>query len=193
MFSGGSSGNAQLTSIAASVLLVLLAAEGATLLDLRSLLTVHAFVGVLLIPPVALKLSSTGWRMFRYYRRAEEYVLHGPPHLALRVLIAPVLIVSTIALFGTGIALLALGRTQGAVVTLHQASFIVWVGSIGVHVLAHLVAFVRALVLRAPGLGVRLACAGTAVCLGLVAATLTFPAADHLQDSATSHVVFYDH
>ena len=55
---GGSDGNEQLTAIVATLLLVLLAVEGATLLNMRSLLTVHAFVGVLLIPVVALKLGE---------------------------------------------------------------------------------------------------------------------------------------
>jgi pilus assembly protein TadC len=88
--SGGSAGNEQLTAIVATILIVLLAVEGATLLNVRSLLTVHAFVGMLLIPVVALKLGSTGWRMLRYYRRREKYVRRGPPHVALRVLVAPV-------------------------------------------------------------------------------------------------------
>jgi hypothetical protein len=48
---GASAGNEQLTAAVALVLLVLLvllAVEGATLLRLGSLLTVHAFVGMLL-------------------------------------------------------------------------------------------------------------------------------------------------
>jgi len=63
--SGGSAGNEQLTALVAAVLILLFAIEGATLLNLTSLLTVHAFVGMLLIPVVALKLASTGWRMLR--------------------------------------------------------------------------------------------------------------------------------
>src|SRR5207247_4586033 len=59
-FGGGSDGNEQLTAIVATLLLVLLAIEGATLLNLQSLLTMHAFVGMLLIPVVALKVASTG-------------------------------------------------------------------------------------------------------------------------------------
>ena len=47
---GGSGGNEQLTAVVATLLLVLLAIEGATLLDLGSLLTVHAFVGMLIVP-----------------------------------------------------------------------------------------------------------------------------------------------
>ena len=66
LLSGGSDGNEQLTAIVGTLLLLVLAIESATLLNLRSLLTMHAFVGMLLIPIVALKLASTGWRMLRY-------------------------------------------------------------------------------------------------------------------------------
>lgn len=55
---GGSDGNEQLTANLATILLVGLALEGATLLDLTRFLTVHAFVGMMLIPAVALKLGS---------------------------------------------------------------------------------------------------------------------------------------
>ena len=103
---GGSTGNEHLTAVVAAVLLLLLAMEGATLLRLQPLLTVHAFVGMLLIPVVALKLASTGWRMLRYYGGGAEYVSRGPPPLILRALVAPVLILSTLVLFATGTALL---------------------------------------------------------------------------------------
>jgi hypothetical protein len=185
---GGSAGNEQLTAIVACVLVVLLAVEGATLLNLRSLLTVHAFVGMLLIPVVGLKLASTAWRFARYYLHAEEYVRRGPPHIALRVVVAPVMVTSTLFVFGTGVALLALDRTQGTIVGLHKASFIVWFGATSLHVLAHLLRLRRVLALRLPGLSVRLAIVGTAVLAGVAVATLTLPGADHLQDRATAAV-----
>src|SRR5581483_4145078 len=97
---GGRRGNEQLTA-AAAILLIL-----------RALLSVHAFVGVLLVPIVALKLASVGWRMARYYLGGPEYVEAGPPHVALRVLVGPVVVASTVVLFGTGIALLVLKQTQ---------------------------------------------------------------------------------
>ena len=50
---GGTDGNERLTVTTAVVLIVLLAVEGATLLADRSLLPVHAFVGMLLVPPDA--------------------------------------------------------------------------------------------------------------------------------------------
>src|SRR3954453_22744847 len=109
----GALANERLTATVATALLVLLAIEGATLLDMRRYLSVHAFVGILLIPLVALKLETTSWRMARYYLGREEYVGRGPPHGVLRMLVAPVVVVSTVFLFGTGLALLALDQTRG--------------------------------------------------------------------------------
>jgi hypothetical protein len=185
---GGSEGNEQLTAVVGTLLVVLLAAEGATLLDLRGLLTVHAFVGMLLIPVVVLKLASTGWRMARYYLRGEEYVRRGPPHLFLRALVAPLMVVSTIVVFGTGVLLLALGQAHGTLVGLHKASFIVWLGMTGVHVLARLPRVMGALRRRTAGTAQRLVLAGGAVFAGLALATLTLPAADHLQDEVSAHM-----
>jgi hypothetical protein len=185
---GGSAGNEQLTALVACVLLVLLAVEGATLLSLRFLLTVHAFVGMLLLPVVGLKLASAGWRFLRYYGRAEEYVRRGPPHVVLRTLVAPVVVVSTLGLFGTGVTLLALDRTSGTIVGLHKASFVVWLGATGVHVLAHVVRLPRLLAARLPGLAVRIGLVGASVLAGLAIATMTLPSADRLQDRLTANV-----
>jgi hypothetical protein len=193
LFTAGSAGNEQLTAMVAALLLLLLAIETATLLQLRSLLTVHAFVGMLLIPVVALKLASSGWRMLRYYRRGEEYVRRGPPHVMLRVLVAPVLLLSTLVLFATGVALLVLGQTEGTVVGLHQASFVVWAGAAGVHVLVHALKLPRVLRAKIPGVALRLAVVTGVLVSGALLAIATLPAADRLQDRATSHVGFDEH
>ena len=193
LFVGGSVGNEQLTLAVAALLLVLLAVEGVTILQIGSLLTVHAFVGMLLIPVVGLKVASTGWRMLRYYRRGEEYVRRGPPHVLLRVLIAPVLILTTLVVFGTGVALLALDERHGTLVGLHKASFLVWLGAFSLHVLAHLVRLPRLWRLRAPGLTLRVALVGASLVAGAALATATLPGADHLQDRASAHVGFDKH
>jgi hypothetical protein len=185
---GGSDGNEQLTAAVATLLVILLAVEGATLLDLQRWLTVHAFVGMLLIPVVVLKLASTGWRMTRYYLGGEEYVRRGPPHVVLRTLVAPVTVASTIALFGTGVLLLALDRTSGTIVGLHKASFFVWLGAVGVHMLTRLPRLWSALQRRLPGMGLRLAAVTASLVMGATVATLTLPAADHLQDRVSVHV-----
>jgi len=190
LFAAGSAGNEQLTAMVAAVLVLLLAIEGATLLQLRSLLTVHAFVGMLLIPVVGLKLASSGWRMLRYYRRGEEYVRRGPPHVFLRVFVAPVLLLSTLVLFSTGVALLVLGQTEGTVVGLHKAGFIVWFGAAGLHVLAHALKLPGVLRARIPGAALRVTLVSGVVLSGAVLAIATLPAADQLQDQATAHVGF---
>ena len=193
LFVGGSAGNEQLTAVIAAVLLLLLAIESATLLRLTSLLTVHAFVGMLLIPVLGLKVASAGWRFLRYYRNGEEYIRRGPPHLALRAVVAPVIVVSTLVLFGTGVALLVLGQTHGTVVGLHKASFLVWVGATGLHVLAHAPKLPRLLRARIPGTSMRVALVASAVLVGAVLATATLPEADHLQDRASAHIGFDAH
>ena len=76
---GGVAGNARLTGAVAVALLVLLAAEGVTIPFIGQLLGPHMFIGLLLIPPVALKLASTGYRFARYYTHDEPYVRKGPP------------------------------------------------------------------------------------------------------------------
>jgi hypothetical protein len=128
--------NELLTSSAAALLVILLIAEGITILDMRGLLGPHMFIGLVLIGPVALKLASTGYRFVRYYTGAPAYVAKGPPHLALRAL-APVLVAATVMIFATGIWLLALGHRSDLVLTLHKVSFIVWSGVFGVHFLAY--------------------------------------------------------
>jgi hypothetical protein len=133
----GPEGNERLTAASGAVLFLMLAALGVTILSINQLLPEHFFIGMLLIPPVLLKLGSTGWRFARYYRGAPEYAVKGPPLLPLRLL-APVVVLSTIAVFATGVALMFQGPQRGFVVGLHKASFIVWLAATGIHVLAYL-------------------------------------------------------
>ena len=133
---GGSEGNRRLTGAAAAVLLVLLAAEGATLIAIRPLVSAHVFLGMLLLPLVGLKLASTGYRFVRYYTGHRAYRGDGPPHPLLRLL-GPVVVLATVALFASGVALVVLGPQGGAVLGLHKASFVVWLAAMSAHVLAH--------------------------------------------------------
>jgi hypothetical protein len=134
---GGVPGNARLTGAVAAALLVLLAAEGATIPFIGQLLGPHVFIGMLLVPPVMLKLGSTGYRFARYYTHAEPYVRKGPPHLALRLL-APGVVLTTLALFGTGVALALASPPSNTLVFAHKLSFIAWVALMTIHVLGHL-------------------------------------------------------
>lgn len=139
--------NERLTATTATVLLVLLAVEGFTILSVQQLLSVHIVVGLLLIPPVGLKLVSTAYRFTRYYTGNAAYVAKGPPHIIMR-LIAPLLVVSTLTVFGTGVALLALGpdNHRDLVLGLHKVSFVVWFVVTSLHVLLYAPRLPRALV-----------------------------------------------
>jgi hypothetical protein len=180
---GGTEGNARLTALTGLVLLLLLAAEGATILAIRPLLSAHVFIGFLLIPPVALKLATTGYRFVRYYTRDFDYVRKGPPLLLMRMLVAPGLVASTIAVFGTGVALIVVGPRGGMLLGLHKASFIVWLGSFGIHVLAYLMRvpeLVRADWGRStarPGAALRYGVLALALVAGVVLAIAAFPSA----------------
>ena len=94
--------------------------------------------------------------------------------------------------FGTGVALLVRGQTHGTIVGLHKASFLVWVGAFGLHVLWHTPRMLRLLPERIPGTPLRVAVAAASVVAGGVLATATLPQADHLQDRASSHIGFDD-
>jgi hypothetical protein len=134
---GGTAGNEILTSATALVLTVLLAAEGVTILRLRGLLTAHMFIGVVLIGPIVLKLASTGYRFARYYLDTPSYRAKGPPLLPLRVL-APFLVLATIGVFATGVALMAVGHRSDLLLLAHKASFFVWAARFAVHFLSYL-------------------------------------------------------
>jgi len=133
----GVESNARLTATTAVVLLVLLAAEGLTLLRVHSLLKPHVFIGMLLVPPVLLKMGSTGYRFVRYYLGSPAYRRRGPPPWFLRLL-GPFVAVTTVTVLVTGVALLFVGEGQRSnVLFLHKASFILWFGAMALHVLAH--------------------------------------------------------
>jgi hypothetical protein len=123
-----------LTSITASVLLLLIAIQLVTVLALDSLIHVHLFIGVVLLGPVALKLASTGYRFARYYTAAPEYREKGPPPLLLRAL-APVFVAATVGLFASGVLLLVNGDGEGIARDVHVVSFWSWIACLGVHVL----------------------------------------------------------
>jgi hypothetical protein len=182
----GVAGNARLTGAAAAALLVLLAAEGATIPFIGQLLGPHIFIGMLLIPPVLLKLGSTGYRFARYYTGNPRYVEKGPPLLVLRVL-APGVVLTTLALFGTGVALLIDGPPSNTLVFAHKLSFIAWVALMTLHVLGHLLE-VPSLAsadwrkagppeARLAGAGARALTLTTAILAGAALAALTLSAA----------------
>jgi hypothetical protein len=131
------------------VLLVLLAVEGFTILRIGRLLTLHFFLGMLLLGPVALKGGSVIYRFARYYTGNAPYRRKGPPALVLRVL-GPVIILLTACVFGSGVMLAVAGR-QGPWLLLHKGSFILWFCAMTIHVLAYVPRLPRLLAAEARG------------------------------------------
>jgi hypothetical protein len=132
-------GNDRLTAAVGLLLIVLTLVELATVvLGLRQFLSLHVFVGFVLIPPVLLKLGSTGWRFTRYYTRSAPYRLRGAPQFAMRLL-APLLVASTLVVFGSGVAMgLLHGASLKLARQLHGPASVAWMLLLGVHVLAYL-------------------------------------------------------
>jgi hypothetical protein len=135
---GGPNGNRNLTALLGALLLAGIIGELATLLlGLQRTLPIHILLGVALIPVVALKLASTGWRMIRYYTHDPGYRRKGPPRPFLRG-IAPLVVGSTLALFGSGVGLILLGSNSQLLRAAHSASFALFLLVVGAHALAHL-------------------------------------------------------
>jgi hypothetical protein len=177
---GGTEGNSRLTGVTAAVLLVLLAVEGLTLLSLQTFLSWHIFIGMLLVPIVGLKLATTGYRFVRYYAGHRDYVRMGAPPTLLRLL-GPIVIISTVALFATGVTLAAVGPQGGMALGLHKASFAIWFAAMSLHVLAHFLRIPRLVtadVRGGEGLGgarLRLATVSAAIVAGAIVAVATLP------------------
>ncbi len=133
----GVEGNARLTGAVGTLLVLLLAAEGLTILAIRQLITIHIFLGLLLLTPAALKIATTTYRFVRYYLHDEAYVRRGPPQLVLRML-APVLVLATVVMLASGVALLTRSpQNPGVFLTVHKVSFFAWAALMVVHFLGH--------------------------------------------------------
>src|SRR4051794_26060308 len=155
---GGPAGNARLTAWTGLLLLVGYLAECFTLLSLHSMLDAHILIGAILVPLVILKTATTGWRIIRYYLGAASYRAAGPPPLLLRIL-GPLVVLSGLAVLGSGLALVPLGDSSFTTivtlagqrinaVTMHQICFVVWLVFTGAHVLARAVPAVQLTVAR---------------------------------------------
>jgi hypothetical protein len=129
-------GNEHLTAMTGAVLLVGFAIEGLTILQLHRLLWLHFVVGFLLLGPVTLKICSTLYRFARYYTRSQPYVRRGAPAPLLRVL-GPLVVLTSLAVLGTGVILAYVGPGPGNWLFLHKVSFVLWFGVMTIHVCAY--------------------------------------------------------
>jgi hypothetical protein len=189
----GVESNVRLTASTAAVLFVLLAVEGVTILSIRKLLTVHVFIGMLLIPPALLKIGSTSWRFVRYYLGSPGYRRKGPPPVLLRML-GPVLVVLTASVFVSGVTLILVGPgLRQPTLLVHKASFVLWFGAMTVHVLGHIAEtariapgdWLRRSRTQVAGAGLRLWALATSLVVG---ALLGLLALGHMTNSFTGRL-----
>ncbi len=186
---GREEGNERLTAMTGAALLLLFAAEGVTILRLHQLLTLHFFLGMLLIGPVALKVGATGYRFARYYTGAPGYRRKGPPVPLLRLL-GPFVVLTSVAVIGTGVVL-GFAGPGGPWLFLHKASFVLWFAVMTIHVIAYAPRLPRLLAgdwgtsLRAgserllAGRAARWSLLTASVLAGLLLAVLTYHQAGH--------------
>jgi len=189
-------GNERLTAAIGVLLLVPIAVELASIvLGVHTFMSLHVFVGLALIPPVLLKMGSTGWRFVRYYTHCRAYVTHGPPQLAMRLL-APLFVAATVVLFGSGVAMgLLHGHGLQIARRLHGPTSVIWLSLVGVHVLVYakraLISSSRDLRLATrrgvPGANRRGYALTGALIVGLVAGAATVPSQHRWVDLPRHH------
>ncbi len=133
----GVEGNRRLTSLTGAVQLAVLAVVILSGLVFGSAPGLHFFSGFLAIPLTVVKLGSTGWRFAAYYlRRTPAYRGAGPPTVIPRLL-SPLLVVSAVVAFATGVILFFQGSHRGIGATLHTDSAVVFIVLVLIHVAAH--------------------------------------------------------
>lgn len=147
---GGAEGNERLTAMTGAALLIGLLIECYTILRIDHLLTLHVFLGMLLLGPVTLKAASVLYRFTRYYAGSAPYRRKGPPAPLPRT-IGPVIMLLTACVFGSGIMLAVTGPGNGPWLTVHRISFIAWAFFITIHVLAYARRLPRLLAAEARG------------------------------------------
>ena len=188
---GGPAGNARLTAWTGLLVLGLFIIEVGTVLDLSRFMSWHVVVGVLLVPTALLKTGTTGWRIVNYYTKRAPYRLAGPPPMPLRLL-GPLVILVTLAVLGSGLALIVLGplasRTgfltvlgyQVDAVGVHKAAIVAWAGVISLHTASRLIPALRIVTesrrrgLQVPGGFPRLMVLVTTLLVAAIAATFVF-------------------
>jgi hypothetical protein len=174
-------GNERMTAQAGALLLILSALVTATAGYAHGLLPIHIFVGVLFLGPLAEMLGTTGYRFLRFYTGAAAFVRRGRPRLALRIL-APLLLVSTLLVVTSGLALLWAGS---GLLVLHVFTALFWLPIIALHAFAHTPSILRLIgddwraAIRGamPGRALRLSVTLIALLAGVAAAVVVQPTA----------------
>ena len=177
-------GNERLTAAIGLALIGLAVAElGTLLLGLQTYLHAHVFIGLVLLPPIAVKLATTGWRFARYYTRNEAYRSKGAPQILMRSL-APLLVLFTVLLFGSGVAIgLVHGEALQVARRVHGPAAFLWTVTLGIHVLVYTPRALRAVAgdvrarsrWRVHGAGIRASVLALTAAAGIAVGLATLP------------------
>jgi hypothetical protein len=98
----------------------------------------HFFLGFAAIPLTLVKLATTGWRFLSYYLlRSPPYRAAGPP-APLPRLLGPVVVVSAMVAFVSGVVLFFLGADRGRLATVHTYSAVLFGLAVTLHAAIHL-------------------------------------------------------
>jgi|SRR5579884_2495107 hypothetical protein len=192
----GPRANRRVTALTGLLVLPLAALVLLTGLLFGSLWHVHYFLAFLLLPLVLLKVGSTTYRMVRYYLRSGLYRFIRPPYPLARVT-SPLLVVSVVLLFVSGIAMWATHSRRDPWGWLHTDAAIAFSCLVALHLGMYVPEALRAAgddlksepVASAPHRRDRLAVIGVAAAAGLVLAVATigfsqFPARAHRERHA---------
>jgi len=172
-------------ALVGTVLLVLIGVEIIIAADMRALMPIHIFVGVVLTFPLFMKMGSVGYRFLRYSTGSPAFVQKGPPRLEMRLL-APLLLLASLSLVASGITLALLGPPTAfsvCVLRLHALSVICWLPLVALHVGTYIWRVPRLLLADwqkhstrwVPGRGWRYGGTLVALLAGTGAAALFFP------------------
>jgi hypothetical protein len=117
------------------ILLGLIGLQAFTLINVGGLIFMHISTGVGILVFVVVKMRSVTRRFVRYYRKDADYRKAGPPVLLARVM-APFLVLATVALLLSGIWILV-SQGDAQVMQVHETSFVVWLVLVGLHLVIY--------------------------------------------------------
>jgi hypothetical protein len=137
-------GNSRLTGISASFLLPLFLFEVVTVvLGVKSVITLHVVIGLILLGPALLKLASVTYRMVSYYRGVAAYQQRGRPTVGLRLLGAALGVLFVLLMASGLVLIVGPNGAHGPARAIHVVTAYLVVLLLAVHLAIHFLPAVR--------------------------------------------------
>ena len=135
--SGETAGNEALTSWTGVALVPLLGLAGLSGVVFGQFWRAHLIVGLLLVPVLGFKLTTTTYRALRYYLGSRAYRAAGPPEWPARIL-GPFLVIATAVAMVSGVVMWRLNNEDRPWSTIHTDSVVVMGALVALHLLWYL-------------------------------------------------------